>query len=460
MLGGLIGFGFCAGELAVGGLAPAPGQPLEVLDALWAVLGLGGLGALLGTVSRWLPWIVLGLVAGPHAARSAGVHEGWGWAGGAAFAAGGFLGPAGVLVATLGGALTSLARPRAGGLSLERPLMDSGPPIVLVTVDTLRADHGELPGLERHDAVSGAPWTLPAMYALMLGQPVRFHGGGLPVEAGYTAPDPALPSLAEALAAQGYRTDAVVSNPHLRAELDFDRGFDRFVHADDFVEPLLAVHTLSRWHARSTGRVERLRHRRDALVLAEATAALETPSERSRFLWVHLLGPHEYTRDPLREVEGWTPGSTDPDVMRRVYAANVDATLGRLAAWLPALPEDAVVAVTSDHGEALGPSFGHGTALDDDQLVVPLWTRGLVVPEGQIAAFDLREALLAAAAGDPAVRTRTVVEVGGLRRDASAFALRTPEGVYAERQPPEQLGVPRALGPELLEELRAVGYVD
>jgi arylsulfatase len=116
----------------------------------------------------------------------------------------------------------------------------SRPTILLISVDTLRADHLGCYGYRRatsphldqlarearlyHRAYSPAPWTAPAMAALLSGQ--------YPSSLGVQSPDSVLAQdhemLAEILAAAGIETAAIVSNAFCGSERHFDQGFAEF----------------------------------------------------------------------------------------------------------------------------------------------------------------------------------------------------------------------------------------
>jgi choline-sulfatase len=123
-------------------------------------------------------------------------------------------------------------------ISAEAP--DERPNIILVTVDTLRADHVESYGYERattpalaslaskgivyERAIAQAPWTLPSMASL--------HTGLYPAEHGAVHYDTRLPSehrmIAQALRRSGYHTIGVVSHVFVDRRRGFAKGFDRF----------------------------------------------------------------------------------------------------------------------------------------------------------------------------------------------------------------------------------------
>ncbi|MCB9761910.1 MAG: sulfatase-like hydrolase/transferase [Alphaproteobacteria bacterium] len=455
--------GFAVIEAAVGALWPAAGPQVVTWEAALSVVGwsaFGGIVAALPQGHRLLP-LAWALILGPHLARTADAP--------ALAVVALALGLVGVLRPRVGAALivgSGLAAAAVGQRPETAPPIEGGAgrDVVLITVDTLRADAlGALPGegwWVFDQAISAAPWTLPAMDSLMRGLPVRRHGGGRVVEGGFTRPDARTTPLAEALQARGYATAAFVSNPHLRAELGFDEGFQRFAHSDRWVEPLFGVHTAQAWRHRLGGPLPRLRHDRDALLVDAAIRWWSAGSSAPRFLWVHLLLPHEYRRDPHPR----RAPSDSPADLRAAYRGNVDACAAELTRLLAALGDGPLVFVTADHGESLGEEgrWGHGGALVDPQLRVPLRVRGL--GEGrtarQVAVVDLYRAAVEGSL-QPLVQGRPVVEVGATRRSPSAWGARIEGGALIPRSAPgESSGEILAPDDALKQALEAIGYVD
>lgn len=117
-------------------------------------------------------------------------------------------------------------------------------PVVLIAIDTLRADHMSLYGYGRdttpridqlarsgsvfEHAFSAAAWTLPAMASLLTGQWPSVHGAGLGEADRFNRPDTEIPTLAELLQAAGYVTGAVVNAGYLHPEFGFARGFESY----------------------------------------------------------------------------------------------------------------------------------------------------------------------------------------------------------------------------------------
>src|SRR5207249_10595054 len=87
-------------------------------------------------------------------------------------------------------------------------------------------------GVSFEQAVSPAPWTLPALASLMTGLYPRHHGEGAIVNRhdplGRSPLHPGIATLASDLAARGYRTHAIVTNPYLLARSGLAPGFESY----------------------------------------------------------------------------------------------------------------------------------------------------------------------------------------------------------------------------------------
>ena len=463
-LGGGIAFGLI--EAAAAWLRPWPlDPPVDAGEALVNALALGLLwvGALLRLPRRWglrgaaAVAAVWALVWGPEGARAMGEGMAVGLLPSLLLTILAARMPRLGLVLGVAGALwTPLARPPTAA-AVDRP-PGAGPDLLLITVDTVRADvFGPAPvGWSAATvAVAPAPWTLPSLHSLMLGLPVEAHGAGLPVEGGFQARPAGLPSLPDRLAARGYEAVAVLSNPHLRRDNGFADGFSTWMHADAAREPLVLFHNIDGLRARFGFGLERRRVGRDALAEAAALRILGEKADHPRFVWVHLLGPHEYGRALEDPLPGWFPGTTDPALRRRAYAQAV-ATARARALRLAAAAPGAQVIITADHGEAFGEDGheGHGSALDAAQLEVPLWARGLDVA-CPVARLDRLADLLLGAGGVCADE----VPVAGLRRDRAAAALRSVDGRYLPARSVAPAGPAEPLDGETRDALRAIGYI-
>ncbi|MEM8963739.1 MAG: sulfatase [Acidobacteriota bacterium] len=304
-----------------------------------------------------------------------------------------------------------LANPR-----LVRPAESSETPdIVLVVIDTLRADHLSLYGYPvrtspRLDAwakrstvfrqvVAQAPWTLPSHASLFTGLDAIRHGvnhdvGGAGVGLG-AVPTGSLDMLAERLREAGYLTAAITGGAYLHPRYGFTQGFDRY----------------RTWKSRAQSDAE------FSTGVDHALELLATPRDRPVFLFLHTYavhdpyaprGPHfgklypdqlpargriAIQTEPSKPVDGFRQnnyfvhrkgaeserlGEADLAKVRAFYDSGIaamDRQLGRLFKGIRGR-EGTVIAVTSDHGEALGEHgrVGH-VELTDESLLVPLVLR-------------------------------------------------------------------------------------
>ncbi len=285
------------------------------------------------------------------------------------------------------------------------------PNVVLISVDTLRADHLPLYGYDREtaprladwarrravvfrNAVAASPWTVPSHVSMFSGLDALSHG--------VNHPDP-IPARLELLAEQfrgaGYGTLAITGGGFMRPQSGFAQGFDRYRYwpdaksedeLDDGVERamewidgyqdrafLLFFHTFEVHYpfrrrephfSRFAGPEAASRPQIYVGLNNAPTAAGEGFLLARKFFWKpekKVLERRPVTAGELREiVDRYDSG-----------IAFMDERIGRLLARLEAagLDRRTVVIFTSDHGEALGERGLAGHAyLDDWNLLVPL----------------------------------------------------------------------------------------
>lgn len=335
----------------------------------------------------------------------------------------------------LGVFFTPLVAPRARGTPAERPWGTPRPDLVLVLVDTLRADAlaaygGDpalAPGLNAFAAQSrvfpraraNAAWTLPSVASLLTGVFPGQHGA---VDEDLSLPHE-LPTIVEALSAAGYRTGAITDGNFVSAVHGLDQGFE-----------WLSEHWPPDWNTWEPGREG---HWSLRATLAEAREFLAADDGRPTFLLVHTYRVHE----PYRLGEDEDPRANRALLARAKTIAGTDeppADVGR-AILMPFMPElraqyfegvrdlDRKLApflaeleaagffarghlvLTSDHGEALGENddFGHGLHLWEVKLRVPLLLRGPGLEPGEVP--------FTASLVDVAP---TLAELAGIARDA------------------------------------------
>lgn len=277
---------------------------------------------------------------------------------------------------------------------------DDRPDVLLVTIDTLRADrvgaYGDplaktpqldalaAEGLLVREAHAVTPLTLPSHASMLTGLLPARHGlrdnGGFRLSEETT-------TVAEALQGGGYATAAFVSAYVLDGAWGLDQGFD--LYRDPFhPQELNQVGAFGEVELPSAEVI-------NAAVAWWRSTGRDAP-DQPRFAWVHLYDPHT----PWADHAGW---EGDP---YRGEVAYVDSLLARL---LDEVGRDSLVIVTSDHGEGLW-AHGereHGLLLSRDTTRVPLIVRppggltgsmapeprpgqaGFVRPEGVDAALDL-----------------------------------------------------------------------
>jgi arylsulfatase A-like enzyme/Tfp pilus assembly protein PilF len=247
------------------------------------------------------------------------------------------------------------------------------PNLLLVTIDTLRADRvgalgskrGLTPQMDRLAARSAVfarafahtPMTLPSHTNILLGSTPSFHG--VHDNADFTVRGELL-TLAEHLQARGYATGAFVGGFPLDSYFGLDQGFT--VYDDAFRRPEKGV---------GEGNEDR-GERPAAEVWAVAQKWLRT-QKAPWFLWIHFYDPH----DPYDPPEPYrTRFARDPYDGEVAYT---DAVLGNVLDALEELGVDGttVVVFTGDHGESLGEhgEETHGFLAYDATLWIPLFLR-------------------------------------------------------------------------------------
>ncbi len=309
------------------------------------------------------------------------------------------------------------------------------PDVLLLMIDTLRADHlgcygyprATSPGLDAlaregvrmANVTSQAPWTLPSVSSLLTGRYLTSH---------QECPDPDAPTMAEVFQRAGYHTLGVVANFVILNDVGFERGFDTF---------------LTRHYTNARG----IQRKRPGGTFEDVVSwvrddlrALASQEDRPPlFFYLHVVDPHDsYEQHPeynqilpmgtVPDVEppGWwrktmaalgaPPPEDDPgwehafDRMHRARGCYdreiryVDESFTALLAELEelGLRENLLIAVVADHGEELwehlapvGPDVQrtfppeklffqtHGYLLTEPSLRTPFILSGPGVPAGR-----------------------------------------------------------------------------
>jgi arylsulfatase A-like enzyme len=269
--------------------------------------------------------------------------------------------------------------------------------IVLVTIDSLRADHlgcysagaHATPGLDAlaqsgvrfQRAYATSASTVPSTASVLTGlYPSRL---GLRQDLGGRLAD-GVSTLAAQLGKAGWSTVAVVGTNHLDTTSGLNRGFGRF---DDAIEGI-------RKRA-----VDLSMERRASEVVEAALVAFDAlPSDRPFFLWLNMHDPH-FDYNPPATGKDATPPSTpyDGEILQ------VDSALGALVGGLRGRGAQPSYIVAGAHGEGLDDhkEEGHGVYLYETTIRVPLLiasstagtARGRVVDE-PVSLVDLAPTIL------------------------------------------------------------------
>lgn len=307
--------------------------------------------------------------------------------------------------------------------------------VVLISIDSLRADHVHAYGYGRRttptidriarqgalfeNVVAASSWTLPTHVTMLTGLTPRQHGveyfSGSRLESGIT-------TLGEVLQNAGYQTYGVFSGPYLHPTFGLHRGFHRYESADGEVL-CLDGDCNARPDSLATDRAIRVAHEK-----AHRTVTSPMVTKRSLdflqirepgkpfFMFLHYfdvhhdyIPPEEYWRKFDARYEGRFSGrdfENNPEVhpfmdarkLRHLVArydgeiSYTDFHIGNLLRALNqrGLSDDTLVVVTSDHGDEFFEhrGKGHGRTLFDEVIRVPLVMKlpGRIEPGTRITA--------------------------------------------------------------------------
>ena len=253
------------------------------------------------------------------------------------------------------------------------PARRRAPNVVLITIDTLRADHvgcygyqaiktPAIDGLCRDSIVfdsgiSQVPLTWPSHVAILTGTYPFWNGvqdfTGQPLR-------PGVETLAEAMKRHGYATGAVVSSFVLDRSFGMARGFDSYYDA----------FKASAFLEKDIGLVDR----RAGESVDEALKWLKQ-TRRPFFFWLHLYDPHSPYNPPEPFRTAYRERPYDGEI------AYADSQLARLLSWLKqaGLYDSTLIILTSDHGESLGDhgEREHGFFIYNSTVHVPLMLKPL-----------------------------------------------------------------------------------
>ena len=328
-----------------------------------------------------------------------------------------------VVVGVLGGALFALGvgggeagQSASGG---GKPAAPKGPNVLLIMVDTLRADYtdpygaeGVTPNLKKlakesvtfKRAYAQASWTRPSVATVLSGRYPSSHKAIYKMD----QLPPAVETISEVLRAEGYATTAMVTNYVTSPYFGFGQGFDRyhylepsyFLGASDASSKLLLYEITKKVWSKFVAKGSKPgAHYQDGKVLTDAAIAwLEKWNGKAKksekfFFFLQYMDPHDpyftHPDDGKAIARKATPNPPKEWLgrIKELYTGEVryfDEQLGRLLTYLRKQPwwDDTLVILFSDHGEEFLEHGGwwHGDTLYEEQVRVPLIVR---LPKGE-----------------------------------------------------------------------------
>src|SRR5882672_2308043 len=248
----------------------------------------------------------------------------------------------------------------------------SAPNVVLITIDTLRADHlgcygyqkiktSNIDGLAADGArftraFTAVPVTLPSHTAMLTGTYPMLSGMHDFIA---NKLSPQQPTLATVLKQSGYVTGAVVASAVLDSRFGLNQGFDFYYDHFDF----------SRLEEANLDEMERPGN----VVADQVLDWLGKNSDKKFFVWMHLYDPHYPYRPPEPYSREYADRPYDGEI------AFADEQVGRLLHFLKdkGLYQNTVIVLSGDHGESLGEhgEKTHGFFIYNATMHVPLIVR-------------------------------------------------------------------------------------
>jgi arylsulfatase A-like enzyme len=279
---------------------------------------------------------------------------------------------------------------RDGGAVPPRPEADTASPaeqpkqnLLLITIDTLRADHLgcygyqdiETPVIDKlaargwrfENAFSASPVTAPSHATILTGTYPFFHGVR---DNGNYKMRPSMVSIAEILGRHGYETAAFVSSFVLDPRFGLNQGFAVYNH--DFSGGSSQFRRgVNKWLGHEFDNFER----HAGLTNKAVFKWLDARGDEPFFLWVHYYDPHLKYSPPKAWRKRYPDRPYDGEI------AYTDHQIGKLYDKLEGTGEldRTLLVVVADHGEGLGQhEESHGKTLFDPLIRVPL----IIVPPG------------------------------------------------------------------------------
>ena len=306
------------------------------------------------------------------------------------------------------------------GCGIRRPGTVPGCNVLLISLDTLRADHLSCYGYKRatspqidqvakegvlfENAVAASNWTTPSHMSMLTSLYPSAHG----IQNEAMSLGEAVPTLAEVLVKRGYTTAAFVTGPMLSHRLGFSNGFQVY---DDFTATLMCETNLFDDHAAYSAGIFNVPT--DHLITDLATLWLKQHGQEKFFLFLHYwdchsdyIPPAPYDRlfDPgyQGKENGRDIGPRKPQIEGRIAPkdlahlialydgeiAHTDDHVGQVLQLLRdmGVAEKTLVIIVSDHGEGFleHGKILHGNSMFEELIHVPLILRlPGVIPAGR-----------------------------------------------------------------------------
>jgi arylsulfatase len=358
---------------------------------------------------------------------------------------GGEMAVVGVLAVIIGGAwLGGLATDRSAAAPVARrpnPAAAGKPNVVLIVVDTLRAD-AAAEAMARTDGAQGfsqlardgvvferaysqSSWTRPSVATILTAQYPSVHG----TEHKMDLLSDRVDTLAEVLKRQGYWTAAFTTNINVAPIFNFQQGFDEFAYlepsfyfgASDSATKLAIYKGLRVGREKVSTSMWVENYYQDAAVVdAHVGDWLASRPPEPFFLFVHYMDPHDpyfefpYNGKGVARVSSPNPPAERAKELHDLYREDVRYFDGYLETLLDQLRERglydrSIIALTADHGEEFHEHGGwwHGTSLYEEQVHVPLVIKRVAEPDAGkrrtdlARSLDIAPTLVAAAAATP-----------------------------------------------------------
>ncbi|NMC63985.1 MAG: sulfatase [SAR324 cluster bacterium] len=260
----------------------------------------------------------------------------------------------------------------------------SRPNIVLITIDTLRADklgvYGfpanispEIDELANNGVVfsrviAQSSWTRPSIGSFLTSRYPRQLG--LYEEKWDVLPEE-FTTLAESLKSAGYTTIGVTANPNINKFFQFDQGFDAYVDSQ----------VIFRWMKDEDGKekaTKKLHLKPAKEVFRHALDEVSKLPKNPCYLQINIMDVHEGRRVPASEADPDLQSYDSPGYLQKVREASRET--GAFIKELRQRPgwENTLFIINSDHGEGLNDhegirgSKGHGFILYKSQVWVPM----------------------------------------------------------------------------------------